>query len=191
MNRNVITVVSGLPRSGTSLMMSMLEAAGIEPLQDDVRKPDVDNPKGYYELERVKKLESDHEWLADAKGRSIKIVSRLITALRPGLQYKVIWMQRDFEEIVSSQLAMLQRPGNFNPNIPENKIRSMLRQHVDKTLTWLDNQDYIDRVFIDYNQLIISPEGEVTRLASFLGGVDAKQMIRCIDPVLYRNRRLS
>ena len=157
MNRNVITVVSGLPRSGTSLMMSMLEAAGIEPLQDDIRKPDVDNPKGYYELERVKKLESDHEWLADAKGRSIKIVSRLITALRPGLQYKVIWMQRDFEEIVSSQLAMLQRPGNFNPNIPENKIRSMLRQHVDKTLTWLDNQDYIDRIFIDYNQLIISP----------------------------------
>jgi len=80
MNFNVIIVVSGLPRSGTSLMMSMLEAAGIEPLQDDVRKPDVDNPKGYYELERVKKLESDHQWLADAKGRSIKIVSRLITA---------------------------------------------------------------------------------------------------------------
>src|SRR5437899_574640 len=111
MDSNTVTIVSGLPRSGTSMMMKMLEAGGMEPLTDHVRTADEDNPKGYYEFERVKDLEKDQTWLEDAKGRYVKVISMLLKHLPAGYTYKVIFMRRTMEEILASQRKMLVRRG--------------------------------------------------------------------------------
>src|SRR5687768_1736541 len=115
MDRDVITVVSGLPRSGTSMMMKMLEAGGLEPVVDHVRKPDEDNPKGYYEFERVKALENDREWLPEAKGKFVKVISMLLRHLPADHRFKVIFMQRNMPEVLASQKKMLVRRGE-DPN---------------------------------------------------------------------------
>ena len=107
----MITVVSGLPRSGTSLMMQMLEAGGMETVTDGQRAPDADNPKGYYELERVKRLKEDHAWLAEAEGKALKVVSMLLYDLPADFRYRVLFMERDLDEILSSQRTMLARRG--------------------------------------------------------------------------------
>ena len=73
-----ITIVSGLPRSGTSMMMSMLQAGGMDLLTDNERKADIDNPRGYFEFERVKKVKEDPSWLKDTGGRAVKMVARLL-----------------------------------------------------------------------------------------------------------------
>ena len=102
-SRDFITVVSGLPRSGTSMMMQMLAAGGISPMTDEVRAADSDNPRGYYELEKVKHLRQDHTWLKDAVGKAVKIVHLLLMELPADRDYRVILMQRDLEEVLRSQ----------------------------------------------------------------------------------------
>ena len=107
-----ITVVSGLPRSGTSMMMKMLEAGGILPIIDNIRTADEDNPKGYYEFERVKAIDKgDTEWVADAQGKSVKVISALLKHLPSDHQYRVIFIRRHMDEILASQRKMLLRRG--------------------------------------------------------------------------------
>ena len=100
---DTVNIVSGLPRSGTSMMMKMLEAGGIEPLIDHIRKADIDNPKGYYEFERVKQIKEDQEWLDDAVGKVVKMVSMLLLDLPPGYNYKIVFTRREMKEILASQ----------------------------------------------------------------------------------------
>src|SRR5262245_15575927 len=106
-----IIVVSGLPRSGTSLMMQMLDNGGIEVVTDNVRAADTDNPRGYYELEKVKRVKQDASWLPQARGKAFKMVSQLLYDLPASERYLVVFMERDFDEMLLSQEKMLQRLG--------------------------------------------------------------------------------
>lgn len=187
--KDSVVVVSGLPRSGTSLMMSMLEATGIEPMQDGIREADIDNPKGYYEYERVKKIKDDKAWLPDAKGKVVKMISRLLVELPGDFNFKVIWMRRNIDEIIASQKKMLVRLGTYDPSVKDDEIRRMLLRHVEKTLSWMNAQGNIEHLFVSYNKLMEDPKDEVKKLAKFLGeGAEADAMMERIDTDLYRNR---
>jgi hypothetical protein len=102
MKRNTITIVSGLPRSGTSLMMMMLEAGGMPVLTDHIRTADADNPKGYYEFERVKAIERDQAWLKEADGKAVKMISALLKYLPQNYAYRIIFMRRGTTPIALS-----------------------------------------------------------------------------------------
>ena len=127
LDSNTIAIVSGLPRSGTSMLMKMLEAGGLKPLTDRVRAADEDNPKGYYEFERVKRLEKDKEWLPEARGRAVKIISMLLKHLPPGFSYKILFMLRSMDEVLASQTQMLVGGGN-RPTRFQRTPRRALRQ---------------------------------------------------------------
>ena len=186
-NTDSIIVVSGLPRSGTSLMMQMLHRGGIEPLTDDVRTADEDNPNGYYELERVKKIRDDHTWLPTAHGRAVKMVSLYLYDLPSSQRYKVLFMRRDLDEVVISQEKMLIRRGVVPPD--RNVIKAALQTHLDKLFRWVQQQSSIEMMEIDYNCLIHEPAPMIHPLAEFLKReLDSERMLSAIDPGLYRNR---
>ncbi|RJP42048.1 MAG: sulfotransferase family protein [Phycisphaerales bacterium] len=187
--KEFITVVSGLPRSGTSLMMAMLDRGGIPPVQDGVREADDDNPKGYYEFERVKRIAEDKAWLPACKGKAVKMISRLLVELPPGYTYKVIWMRRNIDEILASQKKMLVRRGTYDASVKDDDVRRMLLKHVEKTLQWVKDHPYVDMIFTHYNKLLDDPKDEIARLNDHLGGdLDVAAMQASIDPSLYRNR---
>src|SRR6185369_5935200 len=119
MQTEPVIIVSGLPRSGTSMMMSMLVAGGIKAMTDSIRTADEDNPKGYFELEKVKELEKDHLWLSDAAGKAIKIISALLKHLPREYPYKTIFMRREMKEILASQRQMLIRRGEATDTISD------------------------------------------------------------------------
>ena len=135
-----IIVVSGLPRSGTSMMMKMLEAGGLEILTVNLREADANNPKGYYEFEQVKKIKEDSTWLPDAIGKVVKIVTGLITFLPAEYNYKVIFMERELGEILSSQKKMLGRLGKGDDNIPDDRMAKIYQEHLKQVNTWISQQ---------------------------------------------------
>jgi len=184
-----ITVVSGLPRSGTSLMSMMLEAGGMTVLTDNIRTADHDNPKGYYEFERVKKMpEGDFEWLEDTKGKAVKVIAALLQHLPAKYQYKVIYMHRNIDEIIKSQNKMLVNLGKPLHN-DDMLIKKLLMKHSESSRNWLDKQNNIKVLDIDYNQLIINPTpclSEINKLLDF--SLSIEKMEQSIDQKLYRNR---
>ena len=130
MDSKPVIIVSGLPRSGTSMMMKMLEAGGQVILTDNLREADANNPKGYYEFERVKQMkDGDLAWLSDAVGKVVKIVTGLIMFLPSSYNYKIIFMRRDLNEILSSQKKMLGRLGKEDDNIPDDKMAKVYEEH--------------------------------------------------------------
>ena len=130
MQQETITIVSGLPRSGTSMMMKILEAGGLEVLTDNLRTADEDNPKGYYEFERVKKLKEDQAWLDDAKGKVVKIISAILKDLPPDYNYKIVFMYRKIEEILASQKKMLIRRGEPTDKTSDEKMTEVFESHL-------------------------------------------------------------
>jgi hypothetical protein len=189
MDRDVITIVSGLPRSGTSMMMKMLEAGGLEPVVDHIRTPDEDNPKGYYEFERVKALESDREWLPEAHGKFVKVISMLLRHLPADHRYKVIFMQRSMPEVLASQKKMLVRRGEDPNKVPDDKMSAMFEGHLKKTYQWLGEQPNLDVLYVNYNEMVASPAEGIRRVDAFLGGgLDTAAMAGVVDKDLYRNR---
>jgi hypothetical protein len=188
--RNAIVVISGLPRSGTSLMMSMLEAGGLELLTDGVRTADPDNPNGYFEFERVKGLESgDYAWLADAEGKAVKIISALLEHLPPTREYDVVFMNRRLAEVVASQDKMLTRRGQ--PSNPEerDRIAELLQKHLLKVHGWLSAQPNIRALDVNYNELLEDPAPQIEQVSRFLGGgLNLERMAGVVRPDLYRNR---
>lgn len=187
---DVITIVSGLPRSGTSMMMSMLEAGGIEPLVDHIRKADDDNPKGYYEFERVKKVKEDKTWLEDAKGRLVKVISQLLRDLPPDYRYKVIFMRRNIDEILASQKQMLIRRGTYDESVRDEDMGKMLAAHADQVLNWAKAQENFDCIEADYNEILKDARPHIDRVNRFLGGdLDTEAMAAVVDKALYRQRR--
>lgn len=184
-----ITIVSGLPRSGTSMMSMMLEAGGMTVLTDNIRMADHDNPKGYYEFERVKKIpEGDIEWLEGAKGKTVKVISALLQHLPAKYEYKVIFMHRKMEEIVKSQNKMLMNLGK-PINTDDVLITELLLKHLKKSRNWLDQQNNIKVLDVDYNQLILNPTpfiSEINKLLDFTLSIE--KMKKAIDLKLYRNR---
>ena len=186
-----LVVVSGLPRSGTSMMMKMLEAGGIPPLQDNIRTADEDNPKGYYEFERVKKLPDDTAWMPEAVGKAVKIIALLLTKLPlKGYRYKVLFMRRDIEEIMKSQKQMLIRRGESPDKISDEEMITTYNRHLSEVLSFLEANSCFTVFFVNYNDLMRDPEDWVPRIAAFLGKeMDVEAMKAVVDPNLYRNRR--
>ncbi|MEI8204529.1 MAG: alkaline phosphatase family protein [Bacteroidota bacterium] len=181
-----IVVVSGLPRSGTSLMMQLLQAAGIAIATDHKRLPDENNPKGYFEYEAVKSLAKDHSWLDQVKGKAIKIIAQLLVNLPSDFKYKVIFMERDISEIMLSQQKMLKRPGSVYPI----EIANIYKQDVEKVKNWITQNPNIEVLYVDHHALISSPKTEIKRLLAFLKlEIDAENLIGLVDQKLYRNRK--
>jgi len=190
MAQDRITVVSGLPRSGTSMMMKMLEAGGLAPLTDNIRTADEDNPKGYYEFERVKDLEKDTAWLPDAMGKYVKVISMLLRHLPSGYAYDVIFMRRKMEEILASQRKMLIRRGEAPDKIPDDKMAALFERHIQKTEEWLVTQPNFRVLQVSYNEVVAEPGPHIARINEFLGStLDTESMSQIVDKELYRQRR--
>ncbi len=185
-----VTVVSGVPRSGTSMMMRMLAAGGMAVLTDQLRQADPDNPEGYYEFERVKQLEKgDQAWVAGAEGKAVKVISALLEQLPPAYQYRVIFMERDLQEVLASQRKMLVRRGEDPDRIDEAAIGQLLTTHIAHVKSWLVRQPNFQLLTIDYNQMLNAPQQFVTQINHFLSDrLDGAAMATVIDPTLYRNR---
>lgn len=188
----LVWIVSGLPRSGTSLMMMMLESTGIPPLTDHQRSADNDNPRGYYEFERVKKLrQGDKDWLPQAQGKVVKVISALLAYLPPDFTYKILFMQRALPEILASQKKMLINRGEDPEKIKDDEIAQSFMSHLAQVMDWLGNQPNISTYYVDYNRLLEKPNPEVHQINHFLGGkLDEARMLAAIDPSLYRQRKL-
>ena len=186
-----ITVVSGLPRSGTSMMMSALQAGGMPLVVDDIRQADPSNPKGYYEFERVKKLpKGDTAWLATSPGKAVKIISALLEYLPKGYSYRVIFMQRDLNEVMASQQRMMIRNGKEpGQSSAEEELSQSYAEHLAEVTRWLDGREDIQTLIVSYNDVLSDPTEQFQRLASFLDQkVDAAAMAKVVDPQLYREK---
>lgn len=185
-----ITVVSGLPRSGTSMMMSMLVAGGLEPVIDNIRTADDDNPKGYFEFERVKQLEKDRAWLPGAQGKVVKIISALLKHLPPDHSYNIVFMQRKMEEVLASQKQMLIRRGEPTDRINDDKMAELFRKHLKDVESWLAAQPICRVLYINYNGVLENPASHVTTLNDFLGNaLSAEAMLSVVDKALHRQRK--
>jgi len=185
----MITIVSGLPRSGTSLMMQILEKAGMNILTDGVRKADDNNQKGYYEYEKVKTLMKDSSWLDEADGKVIKVISGLLAFLPDKFEYKIIFMQRDIDEVLSSQAKMLERLG-----IPQKADPKILKMTFEKQLVMakklISQKANMEFIEIPYQTLVMEPENEIIKINKFLGNTFNKEkMVTVIDKSLYRERK--
>jgi hypothetical protein len=188
---NQVVVVSGLPRSGTSLMMKLLEKAGLPILTDNVRAADGDNQGGYYEYEPVKWMkEGDNSWMRNAVGKGVKIISHLLPNLPAGYSYKVVFMTRDLREIIASQDAMLKnRDEKEERPIDEGKLAQVFGEHVEKIRDWMAGQANIEAIYIDYNRLVKEPVEQLKKLETFLNlKLNAADIIAEINPAYYRQR---
>jgi hypothetical protein len=165
---NFITIVSGLPRSGTSMMMQILESGGMEVITDNIRKADEDNPLGYYEYERVKKIKDDTGWLKETRGKAFKMVSQLLYDLPSNENYKVIFMKRKMSEILASQGKMLERMGRSKDGISDEKMGEFFDKHLSKIIDWIEGRKYIDVLYIDYSDFLINPDEHIKTLNRFL-----------------------
>jgi len=185
-----IVVVSGLPRSGTSMLMKMLEAGGLPVLTDGLRAADEDNPKGYFEVERVKSLaqETDKSWLAKGRGKGIKVISYLLRSLPPDFNYRVVFIRREIEEVLASQRKMLARRGEVEDTPPE-RMRALFEDDLWRAGYQLKRRPEFETIELQYSAVLARPLEEARRLAAFLGGgLDVEAMAAAVDPQLYRNR---
>jgi thioredoxin len=185
---NWITIVSGLPRSGTSMMMRMLEAGGIPALTDELRTPDEDNPNGYYEFEDVKSIEDYSTWIDRAPGHSVKMVYSLLKNLPTDREYRVLFMRRNVDEILQSQKKMLERKG-ITTDIPDATMKALFERELRQFYSWIPSQTHLKLVNISYNDLLANPEGTIDQINRHFGeALDTEAMVRLVDPGLYRNR---
>jgi hypothetical protein len=185
----MITVVSGIPRSGTSLMMQMMAAGGMPLLTDGQRTADENNPRGYFELESVKTLARNQEVLAQAEGKVVKVISSLLPSLPKEFEYRIIFMCRPLEEVVSSQNRMLERLGKEVPATPTASVVAAFQEHLRKIRTWLSQQPNIGVLYVDYPAVVQAPEEQVAKICSFLRGeLDGAAMIRQIERSLHREK---
>ena len=193
-----ITVVSGLPRSGTSLMMQALAAGGVPPLTDAQRAADPSNPRGYLELEAVKRLKADRSWLPQARGKAVKIIHlllpELVAAADAGMreEYRVVMMRRPVEEIVASQRAMLTRQGKTAATVPDAQLGQLFLGQLERVERLLADRPGFQVLTVHYPGLVADPAAEAARLNHFLGGgLDESAMAAAVDPALYRERRVG
>lgn len=185
----IIFVVSGLPRSGTSLLMQMLEAGGATLLTDENRLPDEDNPKGYLEFEPVKNLRSNKEWLPLAKGKVVKVIHALLPDLPSNYQYKIIFINRNVEEIVASQKKMLQRAGRTGANMPDDKLTALFTAERTRILKWIGVQKNMELLECDYREIVEDSFFNAQRIATFLElELNINLMAQVVDAKLYRNK---
>jgi hypothetical protein len=185
-----VIVVSGLPRSGTSLMMQMLAAGGVTVMVDDHRPADAGNPRGYFEYEPVKRTRKDSAWVEDARGKAVKVVHALLDALPPGPGYKVLLMRRDIGEVVASQRDLLSRLNRPGSSLPENHLAAALEAQMTRARTWLGQQSNVTVLEVEHRTLIERPSAITRSVNQFLGGaLDERAMAAMVDRSLYRHRQ--
>jgi tetratricopeptide (TPR) repeat protein len=189
-------IVSGLPRSGTSLMMQLLEAGGLPPMTDRQREADVDNPRGYYEWEAIKQIAKKPELLDDEglEGRAIKCISMLLQSLPSKHRYKVIFMMRPISEVIASQQAMTSRLGTRGANLDTEQLERGLRTHREEVRRWGANTPEIEWLEISYPELVRNPRPAITKLAEFVGRErlpNVEAMAAVVDPSLHRRKNVS
>jgi hypothetical protein len=183
-----ITIVSGLPRSGTSMMMQMLAAGGMDTATDDVRAADPDNPRGYCEFERVKTIKEDASWLPELRGKAVKMVSMLLFDLPGDSRYRIVFMHRDMDEILASQAKMLERRGKGG-GPGDGRMAGAFDRHLDEVTRWLAAQDNMEVLYVQHGETIANPGEIAAKVNAFLGScLDEEKMAAAVDPSLYRNR---
>lgn len=184
-----ITIVSGLPRSGTSMMMQMLKNGGMEIFTDDVREADANNPKGFFEHEKIKALAKNNKFLKDAKGKAAKVVCQLVKFLPANYNYKVILMKRDLQEVVTSQHKMLVEMGKAKPDTYPAKLERNFDMAYKSAKAWALNKAYVEVIEIEYAEVVARPLETAAKIKAFLGKeFDAEAMASAVDSKLYRNR---
>lgn len=189
MPRDFITIVSGLPRSGTSMLMRMLEAGGIAAVTDGIREPDADNPKGYYELEAVKRLPDESEWLGAARGKAVKVVSALLDKLPAQHRYRVVFLERDPGEVLESQRQMLIRRGEPTDRVSDHVMSEMFGRHVAGVLARARSRPEMRVMVVRHGEVLASPASAAGMLDDFLdGGLDLDAMAAAVDASLWRQR---
>lgn len=192
MVRNYLIIVSGLPRSGTSLLMQMLNAGGIPILYDLDRAPDNDNPLGYFEYKRIKNLPEikDMSWLESYKGYAVKIVSPILSQISISFPAKIIFLLRPLTEVIMSQRKMIQQQENMSTKLIEpNKLQAIFEKHINQTLKILSQNPLLSVLKIDFPQIFINPEQTIEEIDRFLdGNLDRIKMKTAIQPELYRNK---
>jgi hypothetical protein len=185
----MITIVSGLPRSGTSLMMQMLVAGGMTALSDGERKPDPDNPNGYLEWERIKRLPKEPGLITEAEGKVVKVISQLILSLPDGPAYRIIFMQRPMAEVLKSQEEMLKRRGTHDSGGNAAAIEQVFQRHLIEVGGWLAAKGNAKVLRVPYHRVLQEPQAVATEVAGFLDvALDIKAMVGQVDTSLYRNR---
>ncbi len=185
-----IVVVSGLPRSGTSMAMRMLEAGGMALVMDGIRAADEDNPAGYFEEERVKDLarEQDKTWLRASRGKAIKIIASLLEHLPDSNNYQVLFMNRDLREVLASQAKMLARR-NETSTTKDERMTELFEQHLVRVKSMVRSRPCFELCEIEYKDVLENPRPNAERICAFLRRpLDAERMVRAVDPSLYRNR---
>jgi len=185
----MIAIVSGLPRSGTSLMMQMLAAGGMSPLSDGERPPDDDNPKGYLEWERIKQLPKEPALIAEAEGKVVKVISQLMLSLPDGHEYRIVFMQRPLAEVMKSQEEMRKRRGTFQPGANDSAVEQVFRKHLAEVEKWTASRAHVKMMRVPYHRVLREPQTVAEEVAEFLGvALDVKAMVEQVDASLYRNR---
>jgi hypothetical protein len=186
-----VTVVSGAPRSGTSLMMQMLGAGGMELLTDGARRADRDNPRGYFELEAAGRLPADAEWLEKAVGRAVKLVHVLVPRLPADRRYRILLMRRDWREVLASQRVMLERGGGVPEGPGDARLAEIFAAQLAEVESWVSLSPQADLLQVDFNLLVREPLRTARRIAAFLDGeLDPEDMAAAVLPSLYRQRSL-
>lgn len=185
----MITIVSGLPRSGTSLMMQMLVAGGMTALADGERRADTDNPRGYLEWERIKQLPNDPGCIAEAEGKVVKVISRLLLSVPPGHEYRIVFMLRPLPEVLASQDQMLRRRGTYKEGVNPAAIAAAFEKHLKEVYGWLDNSTNVRSLRVPYHQVLSDPREVSEDLIAFLETpLNLDAMLAQVDSSLYRNR---
>ena len=184
--KDQIVIVSGLPRSGTSLMMQMLHKGGLNALTDSNRKADISNPKGYFEYDPVMALHKDNSWLHDAQNKSVKIVAPLLKFLDPKYRYKIIFMNRDLNEIVKSQQKMIGRDTETLPI----KLLETYKKHLNQVETWKSKEPGVELIYVSYKEALENTTSVVDKVKKFIGldEMEEEAMLACVDKNLYRNK---
>jgi hypothetical protein len=189
--RDFVTVVSGVPRSGTSLLMQMLAAGGLDPLQDGVRPADADNPRGYFEYAPVKRLPESGGWVSAARGRAVKVVHALVPLLPEATPYRVVLVRRAWDEVLASQAVMLARTGRTSDDLPPDRLVAVFEAQLEALLAWARRVG-APVLEVSFAEVLMDPGGAAAALDVFLGGgLDRDEMSGAVDPVLYRQRVCS
>ena len=165
---NTTVIVSGLPRSGTSMLMKMLDAAGLDIVTDNIREADRDNPRGYYEYEPVKDLARDNSWVPQFQGKTLKVISHLLYYLPPELSYKIIFIRRDIKEVLASQRKMYERLQGEADNASDALLADKYVKHLYKINSWLRTQAHVECLFVRYGDMIGNPLEQAQRISDFL-----------------------
>jgi hypothetical protein len=185
----MITIVSGLPRSGTSLMMQMLVAGGMTALSDGERRADTDNPRGYLEWERIKQLPNDPACIVEGEGKVVKVISRLLLSLPPGHEYRIVFMQRPMPEVLASQDEMLRRRGTYKEGANLAVVAAAFEKHLREVDAWMDGKPNVKSLKILYHDVLQKSKEVSANLAEFLGmKLNVEAMTAQVDGSLYRNR---